>query len=91
MLLNEAKVKDKMLESDLKALIATSAANVFYSSDLCPYGECFVLLPYDQNQRPAIIAPISGVTPIVLMSPPWIRDIRYYGEFYTTMCGQVSR
>jgi Xaa-Pro aminopeptidase len=84
MLLNKDRTKEKMLEFNLKALIATSPANVFYSSDLCPYGKCFVLLPYEQNKEPAIIAPISGVTPIVLMSPPWIKDVRYYGEFYTT-------
>jgi Xaa-Pro aminopeptidase len=82
MLLNKIRAKEKMLHYDLKALIATSRANVFYSSDLCPYGNCYVLLPCEQNIEPAIIAPISDVTPIVLMSTPWIKDIRYYGEFY---------
>jgi len=57
---------------------------VFYTSDLNPYGKCFVLLPYEQNVEPAIVAPISGPTPLILTSPPWIHDIRYYGEFYTT-------
>jgi Xaa-Pro dipeptidase len=84
MLLNKGKAKEKMVESNLEALIATSSANVFYSSDLCPYGKCFVLLPYEENEEPAVVAPISGVTPIVVMSPPWISDVRYYGEFYTT-------
>ena len=72
-----------MEQYGLNALIATSSANVFYTSDLCPYGECFALLPYERNVEPAIIAPISSSTPIALMSPPWISDVRYYGEFYT--------
>lgn len=84
MLLNKERAREKMVRYGLEALIATSSANVFYTSDLCPYGRCFVLLPYDRNVEPAIVAPISGVTPIVLMSPPWISDVRYYGEFYTT-------
>jgi len=83
MLLNKIRAEKKMEQYGLNAQIATSSANVFYTSDLCPYGECFALLPYERNVEPAIIAPISGSTPIVLMSPPWISDVRYYGEFYT--------
>lgn len=83
MLLNKIRAKKKMEQYGLNALIATSSANVFYTSDLCPYGECFALLPYERNVEPAIIAPISSSTPIALMSPPWISDVRYYGEFYT--------
>mgnify|MGYP001122948138 CR=1 FL=1 len=83
MLLNKIRAEKKMEQYGLNALIATSSANVFYTSDLCPYGECFALLPYERNVEPAIIAPISSSTPIALMSPPWISDIRYYGEFYT--------
>lgn len=84
MLLNRKRAENKMEQHGLNALISTSSINVFYTSDLCPYGKCFVLLPYEQNVEPAIVAPISGPTPLVLMSPPWISDIRYYGEFYTT-------
>lgn len=84
MLLNRKRAEKKMERYGLNALFATSSANVFYTSDLCPYGKCFVLLPYERNVAPAIVAPISGPTPIVLMSPPWISDVRYYGEFYTT-------
>lgn len=73
-----------MAKYNLKALIASSSANVFYTSDLCPYGKAFALLPRERDIEPAIIAPISGPTPVVLMSPPWISDVRYFGEFYTT-------
>src|SRR5512136_2233825 len=74
-----------MSVNNLDAIVATSTANVFYSSDLCPYGACFSFLEADVSEDAAIIAPISGTTPIVLMSPPWISDIRYYGKFYTTV------
>ena len=84
MLLNRARAEEKMEEYDLEALIATSSSNVFYASNLCPYGKCFAILPRDPKIEPAIIAPISGPTPIALMSEPWIDDVRYYGEFYTT-------
>ena len=73
-----------MSVNNLDAIMATSPANVFYSSDLCPYGTCFSLLTADGGEDAALVAPISGTTPIVLMSPPWISDIRYYGEFYNT-------
>jgi Xaa-Pro aminopeptidase len=84
MLLNEERFEEKMAENGLDALVATSPANVFYTSDLCPYGNCYTLLPSNPNTEPAIIAPVSGPAPIALMSPPWISDVRYYGEFYTT-------
>jgi Xaa-Pro aminopeptidase len=82
MLLNRVRAEEKMDEHNLEALIATSPANVFYMSDCYPYGRSFVVLPRERDLEPAMVAPISGTTPIVLMSPPWIRDIRYYGEFY---------
>jgi len=84
MLLNRKRAEEKMSEYDLDALIATSAANVFYTSDLNPFGNAFVLFPYERNVEPALVASISGVTPITLSSTPWISDVRYYGEFYTT-------
>ena len=76
-----------MTTHNLEALIASSSANVLYTSDLCPYGQAFTLLPRERNVEPAVIAPISGPAPVVLMSPPWISDVRYYGEFYTTTSG----
>lgn len=82
MLLNRGRAEKVMAKNDLDGLIATSAANVFYTSDLCPYGKPLVLLPCDRKIDPAIIASLSGSTPIVLNSPPWIKDVRYYGEFY---------
>jgi len=84
MLLNKERFEEKIAENDLDAIVATSPANVFYTSDLCPYGRCYTLLPSNPNIEPAIIASISGPAPIALMSPPWISDVRYYGEFYTT-------
>ena len=84
MLLNKKRFEGKMAENGLDALVATSPANVFYASDLCPYGNCYTLLPSNPSIEPAIIAPVSGPAPIALMSPPWISDVRYYGEFYTT-------
>jgi Xaa-Pro aminopeptidase len=83
MLLNRERAKDRMTKHNLEALIASSPANVLYTSNLCPYGQAFALLPLERDVEPAIIAPISGATPVVLMSPPWISDVRYYGEFYT--------
>ncbi len=83
MLLNRERAQQKMEKNGLEALIATSTANVLYTSDLCPFGRCFTLLPQERSLEPAIVAPISAPTPIVLTSPPWIKDIRYYGEFYT--------
>jgi len=72
-----------MLENGLEALVATSPINVFYSSDMCPYGDAFALLPLERSVEPAIITSISAPIPVIVMSPPWIRDVRYYGEFYT--------
>jgi len=83
MLLNRKRAEEKMDKYGVKALVTSSPANVFYTSDLCPYGKCFTLLPREPNIEPALVAPISGPTPIVLTSPPWISDVRYYGEFYT--------
>jgi len=80
MLLNKERAVEKMEKYGLEALIATSSANVFYTSDLCPYGKCFTLLPRKPSLEPAIVAPISAPTPIVLTSPPWVKDVHYYGE-----------
>ncbi len=83
MLLNRERAEKKMEQYGLDALVATSPANVFYTSDLCS-SNCFALLPYERGVEPAIIASIGGPTPVVLMTPPHINDIRFYGEFYTT-------
>ena len=72
-----------MKQYGLNALIASSPINVFYTSDLCQYGECYALLPYERSVEPAVVVPISISAPSVVMSPPWISDVRYYGEFYT--------
>jgi len=82
MLLNRERADRTLTEYNLEALIASSPANVFYTSDLCPFGRCFTLLPREHDKEPAVVAPISAPTPIALMSIPWIRDVRYYGEFY---------
>jgi len=82
MLLNRGRAEEIMWKYDLSALIASSPANVFYTSDLCPFGRCFALLPRDGNVEPALVVPISAPTPVVLMSPPWMSEVRYYGEFY---------
>jgi Xaa-Pro dipeptidase len=83
MLLNKDRAESKMEHYGLRALIATSPLNVFYTSDLCSYASCFVLLPFEKNAEPALVASISDSASVVLMSPPWISDVRYYGEFYT--------
>jgi hypothetical protein len=83
MLLNRNRAERIMAENRLEALVATSPANVFYSSDLCPYGETYVLLPVERGAEPAIVASISAPIPVVAMSRPWIGDVRYFGEFYT--------
>ena len=84
MLLNKVRAENVMRSYGLEALIATSTANVFYTSDINPYGIAFVLLPYERNIEPAVIASISGPTPIALSTPSWIKDMHFYGEFYTT-------
>ena len=83
MLLDRKRAEKKMEQYGLDALIATSPANVFYISDLCS-NNCFALLPCEHSVEPAIIASIGGPTPVVLMTPPHIGDVRFYGEFYTT-------
>jgi Xaa-Pro dipeptidase len=82
MLLNRERAEERMAEADLEALVATSPANVFYASDCYPYGASFALLPLDEGAEPALVTSVSGSTPVVLMSPPWFSDVRYYGEFY---------
>jgi Xaa-Pro aminopeptidase len=82
LLLNRDRADQKMMENGLEALIATSHANVFYTSDMYPYGKSFALLPLDRDLEPALVTPISGTIPAVLMSSPWFQDVRYYGEFY---------
>jgi Xaa-Pro aminopeptidase len=80
--LNRARAEEKMEKYDLEALIATSPANTFYFSDCYPYGRCYAIIPRERKIKPALIAPLSGTTPLVLMAPPWFEDIKYYGEFY---------
>jgi Xaa-Pro dipeptidase len=82
MLLNKDRADEKMDSHGLDALVATSPANVFYTSDTYPYGNSFALLPRDKGVEPALITSISGSTPVALMSPPWFSDVRFYGEFY---------
>jgi len=79
---NRERAEEVMVRDGLEALIAASPANVFYATDVYPYGRSYALLPLDRGVEPALVTPISGSTPVVLMSPPWIRDVRYYGEFY---------
>ncbi|KON31491.1 hypothetical protein AC482_00705 [miscellaneous Crenarchaeota group-15 archaeon DG-45] len=83
MLLNKVRAERVMAENGLEALIAASPANVLYTSDLCPYGETYVLLPLDGDAEPAIVTSISAPVPVAVMSRPWIGDVRYFGEFYT--------
>ncbi|UCD44967.1 MAG: hypothetical protein JSV27_00175 [Candidatus Bathyarchaeota archaeon] len=47
-----------------------------------PSGNCHALLPREKGIEPGLVAPISSPAPIILLSPPWFKDIRYYGEFY---------
>jgi Xaa-Pro aminopeptidase len=82
MLLNQDRADEKMDFHGLDALVATSPANVFYTSDTYPYGNSFALLPRDKGVEPTLITSISGSTPVALMSPPWFSDVRFYGEFY---------
>ncbi|MBL7080281.1 aminopeptidase P family N-terminal domain-containing protein, partial [Candidatus Bathyarchaeota archaeon] len=82
MLLNRERAEEKMAEHGIEALVAASPANVFYTSDTYPYGNCYALLPLDRGVDPCLVAPVSGPAPIILMSPTWMRDVRYYGEFY---------
>ena len=60
MLLNRDRADEKMGEHGLEALIATSPANVFYTSDVYPYGNSFALLPRDRDIEPALITSKSG-------------------------------
>ena len=71
-----------MAEHGVEAVIAASPTNVFYTSDTYPYGNCYALLPIDRDIAPCLVAPVSGPAPVILMSPTWMRDVRYYGEFY---------
>jgi Xaa-Pro aminopeptidase len=82
LLLNRERAEEKMAEYGIEALIATSPANVFYTSDTYPYGNCYALLPRHKEVDPCLVAPVSGPAPVILMSPTWVRDVRYYGEFY---------
>jgi Xaa-Pro aminopeptidase len=82
LLLNRERAEEKMAEHGVEALITASPANVFYTSDTYPYGNCYALLPLDRDVDPCLVAPISGPAPVILMSPTWMRDVRYYGEFY---------
>ena len=79
---NRERAEDIMARNGLEALIAASPANVFYATDVYPYGRSYAILPLDRGVEPALVTPISGSTPVVLMSQSWIRDVRYYGEFY---------
>jgi len=82
MLLNRERAEERMVEEGLIGLIAASPANVFYASDCYPYGNSLALLPLERGIDPAMVTSISGSTPVALMSPPWFKDVRYYGEFY---------
>jgi len=81
--LNRDRAERLMDENDLLALVASSPANVFYSTDCSPYGDSLALIPCNRGTEPLMVTSIAGTTPVALMSPPWFRDVRYYGEFYT--------
>ena len=71
MLLNRERAEEKMTEHGVEALVTASPANVFYTSDTYPYGNCYVLLPLDRDVDPCLVAPVSGPAPVILMSPTW--------------------
>ena len=82
MLLNRDRAERLMAENELLALVASSPANVFYSTDCSPYGDSLAVIPLERGTEPLLVTSIAGTTPVALMSPPWFRDVRYYGEFY---------
>ena len=82
MLLNRDRADGLMAENKLLAFVATSPANVFYTTDCSPYGDSFAVLPLERGTDPVMVTSIAGTAPVALMSPPWFRDVRYYGEFY---------
>lgn len=77
MLFNSERATQKMEEYDLDALIATSPANVVYSSDVRGYA---TILPRDKNMMPVLIVPQESFQQLAVQSS-WINDIRSFGPF----------
>jgi hypothetical protein len=48
MFLDRKRAEEKMDKYGVKALVTFSPANVFYTSDLCPYEKCFI--PYHASR-----------------------------------------
>jgi len=82
--LYKERAKELIQKAGVDAVLATSAANIYYISDydsismkLSPGLQSYALLPLDND--PALIAPLSEVD-LVVESGSWIKDIHYFGS-----------
>ncbi len=78
MLLNKERAHRIMDQHGLEALIATSAANVAYTSERSGY--C-TILTRDEAKGATLIIPIAGLSGMV-RNPTWMPDIRTYDMYH---------
>ncbi|WP_352951255.1 aminopeptidase P family N-terminal domain-containing protein [Mesorhizobium sp. M0751] len=88
MLLNEARLKQRMSAAGLDALIATTPENVTYMSGFWALPQwirrgpqAYVVWPAPDKGTPEIIASTSTLD-LVADQDVWVSKVRRYGDFY---------
>jgi len=87
MLMNEARLQDKMKQEGLVAIVATAPENVTYSSGYWAMSQwirrgpqAYVLTPVKGHGEACIIAS-SGAVELIADQEVWVSDVRRYGYF----------
>jgi Xaa-Pro dipeptidase len=87
MLMNEARLQDKMKQEGLVAIVATAPENVTYSSGYWAMSQwirrgpqAYVLTPASGHGEACVIAS-SGAVELIADQDVWVKDVRRYGYF----------
>ena len=89
MLFNEKRTYEIMDKYGLDVLIASTKGNVTYTTDYYPFVynfkpgavQTFCIIPRDKKKSPAIVMPISELSPWII-SKSWVEEIWSYGTYY---------
>lgn len=96
MLIDKKRAFQIMDKYDLDVMIATTKGNVAYTVDYWPVGafrpgghQTFSILPRDEQKCPAVIMPISDLSPW-LSRKSWVREIWPYGTYYVEAFDELA-
>ncbi|MAU08360.1 MAG: peptidase M24 [Anaerolineaceae bacterium] len=90
MLVNETRLRAKMLEEGLDGIIATTLENVYYltgvsnvSLHMFPHGgQCYAIVTPDRLTEPFIVSPTIDTDQFTMDSPLALRGNTTFGTFY---------